>query len=772
MTGNALVRWLLGLQSVPAGAPDVRFAWEHPVSPASWVVIVGAAVLVGWLSYRRMEIGRARRRSLVALRAAVIVLLAMLLAGPLLEVPRESIEPDAVIVLADRSRSMEVEDLVGPAGSAQSRDAALRSLAMAPTPFDAVGAEHRVQWYGFSDALAPLARDGGGVAVGDAVGDRSLLALAIDQALLRSAGRPVSAIVLLTDGRTTDPPDRTLLRRLQAEGIAVSAVALGADAAMGDSSVAEIHAPRRAFSKDLVPVEAVVERRGPARARPLRVELVDTGTGTVIDRAELPPSNIEGDAPRLDTVQLVASPASTGDARWEVRVSEAEAARDLLPANDRRAVPITLVDRPMRVLYVDGYPRWEYRYLKNLLQRERTIESSVMLLSADRDFAQEGNTPIARLPRTREEFERYDLIVLGDLPATFFTGEQLTEMRRAVAERGTGLAWIGGARNTPRSWHGTSMEELLPFTGPYELERLPVPVNLAPTPLAARMGVLRLADDPKGAFPPELQSADDGWAQLEWAQRIPVNALKPASEVLAESLQEVEGTHAPLVVGMRYGAGNVLYVATDEIWRWRNGRGETYPERFWVQLLRSLARPSLGVGREEVRIAVEPGRATLGDAVRVEVELPAGAPPASVALEAVPEDGRQATVDLDAKPSTGGTFVAAWSPESTGRWKIRPRDPSLAARAGDGTVLEVSRSDRELRDAEADRPLLESLARETGGRVVNAADAAELVRTLPNRSIRTENPIRDPLWNSPAALLLVISVLAAEWIVRRTARLI
>ena len=773
MTGNALVRWLLGLQSVPSGAVDVRFAWEHAISTSWWVMIVAAAVLVGFLSYRRMEIGRVRRRALVMLRAAVIVLLAALLCGPLLEVPRESIEPDAVIVLADRSRSMEVEDLAGPDGSAQSRDAALRRLAAAPTPFDAVGAEHRVQWYGFSDALAPLARDvGGGVAVGEAVGDRSLLALAIDQAMLRSAGRPVSAIVLLTDGRTTDPPDRTLIRRLQAEGIAVSAVALGADAAMGDSSVTEIHAPRRAFSKDLVPVEAVVERRGPARTRTARVELVDTVTGTVLDRAELPASTAVGDAPQRDTVQLVASPASTGDARWEVRVSEAEAARDLLPANDRRAVPITLVDRPMRVLYVDGYPRWEYRYLKNLLQRERTIESSVMLLSADRDFAQEGNTPIARLPRTREEFERYDLIVLGDLPATFFTGEQLTEMRRAVAERGTGLAWIGGARNTPRSWHGTSMEELLPFAGPYELERLPVPVNLAPTPLAARMGVLRLADDPKGAFPAELQSSDDGWAQLEWAQRIPSNALKPASEVLAESLQEVEGTHAPLVIGMRYGAGNVLYVATDEIWRWRNGRGETYPERFWVQLLRSLARPSLGVGREEVRIAVEPGRATLGDAVRVEVELPAGVPPASVALEAVPEDGRLATVDLDAKPSAGGTFVSAWSPEAIGRWKIRPRDPSLAARAGEGAVLEVSRSDRELRDAEADRPLLESLARETGGRVVAPADAAELVRTLPNRSIRTENPIRDPLWNSPMALMLLISLLAAEWIVRRTARLI
>jgi hypothetical protein len=502
-----------------------------------------------------------------------------------------------------------------------------------------------------------------------------------------------------------------------------------------------------------------------------------------LDFAELPAAtNVAGEvSPQRDTVQLVASPTTTGDARWEVRVSESlvantpndqQTTRDLLPVNNRRAVPITLVDRPMRVLYIDGYPRWEYRYLKNLLQREQTIESSVMLLSADRDFAQEGNTPIARLPRTREEFERFDLIVIGDIPATFFTGEQLMEMKRAVAERGTGLAWIGGSRSTPRTWHGTTAEELLPFTGPYELERLSVPVNLSPTPLAARLGVLRLADDPKSAFPAELLSADEGWAQLEWAQRIPIQSLKPASEILAESAQEIEGGHAPLVVGMRYGAGNVLYVATDEIWRWRNGRGETYPERFWVQLLRSLARPSLGVGREEVRIAIEPGRSVVGDTVRVEVELPAGPPPTTVALEAIPEDSRGAAVDIVATPGLGGLFVAAWSPEREGRWKVRPRDPSLAARAGDGAILEVTRSDRELRDAEADRPLLESLARETGGRVVGPADVATLVRSLPNRSIHTENPLRDPIWNSPLALAILMSLLASEWIVRRSARLI
>ncbi|MFM8783776.1 MAG: hypothetical protein ACKOFI_01115, partial [Phycisphaerales bacterium] len=367
------------------------------------------------------------------------------------------------------------------------------------------------------------------------------------------------------------------MRRLQSEGIVVSSVALGADAALGDASVADLQAPRRAFVRDLVPVEAVIERRGPARLRTMRAELVDRSTGAVLDAAELAPRP-GGTDPSREAVQLVATPPGSGDATWEVRVVDASAARDLIPANDRRAVPIAIVDRPVRILYVDGYPRWEYRYLKNLLQRERSVESAVMLLSADRDFAQEGNTPIARLPRTREEFDRFDLVVIGDMPASFFTGEQLVEVRRAVSERGMGLVVIGGARSTPRSWAGSALEDLLPFSGPYELDRLPDAVNLVPAPPAARLGVMRLSDDPKGAFPEELRSPDEAWSRFEWAQRIAPASLKPATEVLAHSLQSVDGAPSPLVLSMRYGAGLVTYVATDEVWRWRNGRGETYPE--------------------------------------------------------------------------------------------------------------------------------------------------------------------------------------------------
>jgi hypothetical protein len=768
---NPAVRWLLGVDAISADAASVRLAFERPFPAWAWVCVLGAAIAVAWFGYRRLDAPRRARVALGSVRAALVLLVALLLSGPVIELPRERSEPDTVIVLADRSRSMEVRDVAG-AGGRQSRDEALRALATGPAPLlSDAGEAHRVMWLGFAEAVTPLASGAAGVELGEAEGDRTLLASAIEQGLARASGRPISAVVLLTDGRTTEPPDPALVRKLVDDGIPVMAVALGAAEALGDASVVDAQAPRRAFARDLVPVEATVERRGPAATRPMRVELVDAATGTVLDRVDLEPSAAPSQgSSRRDRVTLVAKPSGAGDAEWTVRVVDPAGADDLVPANDRRSMPVTLLDRPLRALYVDAYPRWEYRYLKNLMARESTIESAVMLLSADRDFAQEGNTPITRLPRTREEFERFDLVVIGDVPAGFFTDEQLREIRRLVAERGAGLVWIGGERNTPRTWQGSELQDLLPFGGAFELERLPEAVNMQPTPAAGRLGVLRLADDGQAGFPAELTDPQSGWSRLQWAQRIPTAAVKPTAEVLATSAESVSGEEAPLVLTMRYGAGSVLYLATDEIWRWRYGRGETYPERFWLPLLRMMARPALAAGRQEVQVAVEPGRATLGDTVRVQVELPTGQSPELVALEAVHERAGVPVADLEARPEPDGTLVAMWTPEADGRWTVRPREVTLAARATAGQ-LTVVRSDRELRDAEANRALLADLARATGGRLLEPDEARGLASLLPNRSMVTEDPLREPIWSSPLALAAFLLLAAAEWIGRRAVRL-
>ena len=116
----------------------------------------------------------------------------------------------------------------------------------------------------------------------------------------------------------------------------------------------------------------------------------------------------------------------------------------MITENNTARIRLELIDRPIRVLYVEGYPRWEYRYLKNMLMREKSILSSILLLSADRGFAQEGDVPITRLPGDAEEIEPFDVIIVGDVPSSFFSAAQLSLIRDHVGARGAGLLWVGG----------------------------------------------------------------------------------------------------------------------------------------------------------------------------------------------------------------------------------------------------------------------------------------------------------------------------------------
>ena len=506
-------------------------------------------------------------------------------------------------------------------------------------------------------------------------------------------------------------------------------------------------------------------------------ELVDDRDGSILDSTEI---ELDPDQPTMDTV-LTAAPSrseeDTGTRRWSVRI---EGEDDLVPENNTVALDIEFVDRPLRVLYIEGYPRWEYRYLKNLLVREPSIESSVMLLSADRDFAQEGNTPLARLPRTAEEFAAFDLIILGDIPSGFLTDSRQELIQEQVARRGGGLVMIAGPRSMPSSWSGTPLADLLPFTGSLELDRRDGPVLARPTDVATRLGVLRLVLGEDYGWPEALSDASYGWSQLQWVQRIDPERLKPTAEILAE-VRPADGDQAdvtPLVLGMRYGAGQVLYVATDEIWRWRYGRGELLPEQFWVQLLRLLGREAVQ-GDQPVRLVVEPRQAVIGRPVRITVDLLDAVsgllPPDSVVVEAFDGDGvLVGTVEL---PASGeASWAGTWIPPEVGPVEFRIAQPGLSALAG-GIIatIEVARPDDELRDADADHDFLATLSKETGGLVHLPDETPGLLdrvhEQLPNRAIVTERPLRERIWTSPLFFTLFLLLATLEWVGRRLTRL-
>ena len=794
---NELLNQILGSGDLQLGQDGVRLGLAHPLAPWIWALIVLGSVGVSVWSYSRLEGSRTGRFALAALRALLLLVLAVMLAGPRLIKPNETVEKDWVVVLADRSASMQVADAETTPGLPRvSRDAQLREAVRAAYPaLERIASERELLVMGFDAGAYPITpeRDPQGLAPIDLPapdGTRTALASAITHALARTAARPVAGIVLLTDGRTSEPPDRALVRRLQADGIPVFALPLGSPSPLGDLAITRVEAPSGAFVRDIVPVQVRVERRGSASIDEQTVELVDDLTGRVIESRSLTAAQPDPIDPSVVSLTLSGSETDAGARSWTVRLRAGDS--DLIAENNERSIQLDVIDRPIRTAYFDGYPRWEFRYLKNLLIREGSIRSSNLLLAVEKRFLQEGEELLRALPRSSEEWAPFDVVLLGDLRPDLFTTDQLQQLREHVAVRGGGLLWVAGPGATPGAWFQTPLSDLLPFTQPRNQQAgaqarvWDRPVVVRPAPASERLGILNLSQ-PRG-WPAQLASPDTGWSQLRWAQRIDPATVKPSAEVLAiaEPVGANAGEPTPLVLTMRYGAGRVIYVATDETWRWRYAKGETLQERFWLPLVRLLARESVARSGLPAVLDLSQRVVSVEQPVRIAVRLLdqslVDAAPQTIRVRVIPAGqgavGR-APVELRLNAESDGparagvrTFAAAWLALEPGEYAIEASDPLLAS-LGLRQTLSVVLPDSEMRNPETDHALLATLCTETGGTTLTPSDMPELDRLLPNRQVRIVTPpTTEPIWDTPFMLGLLLALACVEWIGRKLVRLI
>ena len=268
--------------------------------------------------------------------------------------------------------------------------------------------------------------------------------------------------------------------------------------------------------------------------------------------------------------------------------------------------------------------------------------------------------------------------------------------------------------------------------------------------------------------------------------------MKPTAEVLATvapissvTAANPQGSGAtPAVLSMRYGAGRVLYVATDEIWRWRYARGEALPERFWLPLIRLQGRESLARGARPAVLEVGPRRPEVEQPVRIAVTLldqalVDGAPASLTVRVRRADDAAGANTDLSlaqeqAKGQTRGaarSFATTWLPGEPGKYRLEIVDPMLASLSL-GTDIEVTLPDDELRHPETDHALLARLSQQTTGQVLPAARLSEVPGLLPNRQVHVSGtPDIETLWDKPAALVLLLLLLTLEWVGRRVIKL-
>ncbi len=799
-----MLNWLArliggGEGSLDPSSPAVRFEFAYAPAPWHWALILAAAAALGWWSYARLE-GAAWVRVLTgAVRAAILALLVVLVCGPRLVEVRENVERDWVLVLLDRSASMGITDAPAGGGSAggmlRTREEQLQAVLQKASPVFAEMARTRtVKWLGFDASAYDLPAGAGMPQLERPAGPRTDIGAAIEGALAKGAARPIAGIVLLSDGRSALELSRAVVKRLTSEKVPVVVVPLGSAEGLTDVAIGGIDAPPAAFVNDPVPVRATVTRTGTRLPGPAVARLIDRESGEVLD--EQPVDWTADETSRVLTLTgRAGNAAGAGDrASWEVRVEAVDGSKDLIEANNKSDVGFTLVNRPLRLLYVDGYPRWEYRFLKNIFSRDESVRFSALLLSAGRKYLQEGSEEIDSLPDSAGGWDAFDVIMIGDVQPGVLGSGQLEQIRNRVAVGGAGLLWVAGPSAVPSAYRTTPLADLLPVSlgglagsGTDAIALWDRDVVLKPAPLAEGLGVLRLGErQPDGSYwPAQVSDPGAGWSRLRWMQRLEPGSLKPAAEALAMAAPvDGVGAQTPAVVTMRFGAGRIVYVATDEVWRFRYGRGEDLPERFYMQLIRLLGRESVARSGRPAVLTLTPKDAEVASPVRVGVDLidqslldarPTGL---TVRLSKATASGEAERVEVLLKPTgdVGGgrarSFVGTWVPQSAGTWTGIVTDAILEGK-GVSATAEVALRDDELRRPEADHTLLTALAQDTGGTVLTESTIDRLPDVLPKREVRTLSVARlETLWDRPTVLMILIGLLTIEWVLRRVIRLI
>ncbi len=579
-------------------------------------------------------------------------------------------------------------------------------------------------------------------------------------------GGPRTAAVLLSDGahNAGESPLHTA-KVLGARGIPVFTVGFGSGQFPADLAVSEVDIPRTLFHKDRLNGRVTLKDDMPA-GKPFTLairaggetlwskDLVTAGEHRRVIPVDFPietlVSNLAARAGgRLERNGLAVE--------FEAAVTPVEG--DLEALNDRRPFQVFATLRRNRLLLLEGRPRWEWRYLRNLFDRDEQWEVNSVLAF---DRPPDRGDRAGQLPPSREALFSYDLVILGELPATLLKPAELEWLRDFAGDRGGGVIFIDGQRGVLRGYAGGPLRPLLP------VEWTDAGAGFRPTQLQLTTeGRAQTALDLGVAETPEAPR----WTALPPPHWIaPVRALD-GTETLVEAV--AGETRMPAVVLRRFGAGRAMYLATDETWRWRREVADRDHRRFWNQVALSLMEAPYTVS--DGRASVDAGAVSYrpGERAQIRVRLrdeQGRAVSRARAYAALWRDGvRVATIPLEPDERGGGLYQARTAPLEEGRYEVKIAADALPggeARAS-ATFAVTYGPTPELADFSAREDLLRDVAHHAGGRFVREENLPELVAALEplarGRIVESDTV----LWQSYAWLTVLLALLATEWILRK-----
>lgn len=438
---------------------------------------------------------------------------------------------------------------------------------------------------------------------------------------------------------------------------------------------------------------------------------------------------------------------------------------EMIVDNNRRAIRINAVTSKPKVLLMEGRPRWEFRYLRNVLDRDNSWEINTLLAGTggqSRPWAR-GDQP-GQFPADKETLFSYQLIVMGDLDASQLGVVEWEWIREYVEKSGGGVILIDGLR------YPWIQKRDLPV-GPL------IPVTWEGASLRGADLKLSFQSNASGASSlqllPDSRSNADLYAALpapRWAA--PSRAL-PGAEVWLKIFNS-QGVSDSLVF-RRYGAGRVLYLGFDELWRWRYDVGDRYYVKFWNQAAKEIMEPAYQVS--DAHVSLDTGAAIYQPGERAQIRARLRDKEGRLLLKASAEalihrDGRLVSrLPLTGDESTAGVFRAVTPPLIPGDYEIGVRisgipESDTKART---TFLVQPTGASEMAAVACDEDLLRTLASESGGWYFREEDIAGLEERLRPLSEGKIVETETLLWQSYWWFVPLVVLLATEWALRKKA---
>ncbi|HEX7049955.1 MAG TPA: glutamine amidotransferase [Longimicrobiales bacterium] len=730
-------------------------------APSSWVLpaVIAAALvlLVVWAYVRARSASRRDRAVSAVLRLAALAVLLFCLARPVLRVPAVVPQENWIGVLLDDSRSMRIADVDG----ATRGDVLRRHFGPQGDVLAALAQRFRLRFFRFSDFAARV--DGAGAL--SFAGARTDLGAALDRARGELSSVPLSGLVLVTDGadNTTDALTAPLLA-LEAARVPVFTVGVGREAFERDIEIARVSAPRTVLQGGAPVVDVVVTQTGYAGRT---VELVVEEGGRIVTTESV--RLAEDGAPQVVHVPVPADEPGSRLYRFRIAAQPGEP----ITENNAREAVVMVRDGRREVLYFEGVPRFEAKFLRRAVEEDGNLRLVVLQRTADDRFLRLDVDSAAELaggfPATREELFAYRGLILGSVEASFFTHDQLEMIADFVGRRGGGLLMLGGRRAFAEGgWAGTPVADVLPV----ELDDARrgdttffAEIRIGPTRTGSAHPVLRLAEDD--------DSSAARWAALPPLTTVNrVGGLKPGAVALLRGVGPALPEGQVVLATQRYGRGRAAAFVVQDTWLWQMHadipvEDDTH-ERLWRQLLRWL----IADAPDRVRVALPSAPVRPDAPVTIRAELDdatfLGINDARVVAHVTTPSGAIEDVPLSWSVDRDGLYLGRFMPEAEGPYEVRIE----AARDGEvveseRAVFRVAPGDDEFFGAQMHAPLLRRIADRTGGRFYTP----ETVASLPEDIAYTARGItiieEKELWDMPAGFLLVVLLLLAEWAYRR-----